>query len=176
MEDPTHRLPAQILDSSALPKFGYVWVVIFGWLERNDLWIYEKLVNLSKSVNIRYLRWLLCMTLCWWCKETSWQWSMELFSSPCFSKKNSVCFPVLCPLAVHARWNIKEICQQDHCELSNKTAYTHNVLFYRNTAAHRSLTWYEVNIENPVPNGYLLFQNKLDVLFALINNKWQVVY
>lgn len=28
----------------------------------------------------------------------------------------------------------------------------------------------EVNIENPVPNGYLLFENKLDVLFAIIND------
>lgn len=115
------------------------------------------------------------MTLCWWCKETVGGDPWDCFPV-LVSVKKTVCFPVFCPLAVHARWNIKEICQRDHCELSNKTANTHNVLFYRNSAAHRSLTWYEVNIENPVPNGYLLFQNKLDVLFAVINNKWQVVY
>jgi len=56
-----------------------------------------------------------------------------------------VCFPVLCPLAVHTRWNIKKICQQDHCELSNKTANKvckriRDVLFYCKPAAHGSLT------------------------------------
>ncbi len=60
-----------------------------------------------------------------------------LFSSSCFGKKKTLIsvFLFFAP-GCSSRWSNKEICQQDRCELSNKTAnkvckHTRDGLFYR---------------------------------------------